>query len=250
MSFVAAFQFLTSIPLPWRDTRPEAVGRSLTYFPVGGLIIGLLLAGLNWLFSLILPPAVTNALLIVSLVLITGALHLDGFADTCDGIAGHKTAEERWTVMHDSRSGAFGVIGVVLLLLVKYASLGNIPDYLMMTTLLFMPVISRWAMVYAIFVYPYARPSGLGRAFKDGARWTRFTSATIITMLMAILLVPLIGLLSLAIVVGIWIETTVVAVYFKSKFAGLTGDNYGAINELAEVSTLIMVLLLVRFGLA
>jgi len=112
LSFLAAFQFLTSIPLPGRR-----------YFPVVGLIIGLILAGLNWLLSLILPSAVVNALLIVVLVIITGALHLDGFVDTCDGIAGHKAVEDRWRVMHDSRAGAFGIVGVVLLLLVKYVSL-------------------------------------------------------------------------------------------------------------------------------
>ena len=251
MSFLAALQFLTSIRLPWRsEVSPEALGRSAPYFPLVGLIIGLILASLNWLFSLVLPPSLVNALLIVSMVLITGALHLDGFVDTCDGIAGHKTVEDRWSVMHDSRAGAFGIVGVVLLLPVKYVSLNSIPGPLMITTLLFMPVVSRWAMVYAIFAYSYAQASGLGQIFKQGTRWPGFIAATVITVVLAVVLIPLFQLTGLVLIFGVWVITVILATYFKSKFSGLTGDTYGAINEVAEVSVLILVTLLVRVGLA
>jgi adenosylcobinamide-GDP ribazoletransferase len=214
---------------------------------VVGLIIGLVLVGLDWLFGLILPSAVANALLIVSLVVITGVLHLDGFVDTCDGIAGHKTAEDRWRVMHDSRVGGFGIVGIVLLLLVKYVSLNSIPLPLMMTTLVLMPVISRWATVYAIFAYPYAKPSGLGKAFKQGTNWLRFTMATLIALVVVVGLAQLVGL---AIMFLIWVMAVVMAAYLKGKFSGLTGDTYGAINEVAEVGVLILVTLLARLGLA
>ncbi len=212
-----------------------------------GLIIGLILVGLSWLFGLILPAAVVSALLIVSLVVITGVLHLDGFADTCDGIAGHKATEDRWRVMHDSRVGGFSIVGIVLLLLVKYVSLNSIPLPLVMTTLVLMPVISRWATVYAIFVYSAAKPSGLGKALSQGTSWPRFTMATLIALAVAIGLAQLIGL---AIMFLIWVMTVVMAAYLKSKFSGLTGDTYGAINELAEVGVLILVTLLARLGLA
>ena len=212
-----------------------------------GLIIGLILVGLNWLFGLILPAAVVSALLIVSLVVITGVLHLDGFADTCDGIAGHKATEDRWQVMHDSRVGSFSIVGIVLLLLVKYVSLNSIPLPLMMTTLVLMPVISRWATVYAIFVYSAAKPSGLGKAFKQETNWLRFTMATLIALAVAIGLAQLIGL---AIMFLIWVMTVVMAAYLKSKFSGLTGDTYGAINEVTEVGVLILVTSLARLGLA
>lgn len=240
MSFLAALQFLTSIPLPvQREASPEPLGRSTAYFPIIGLIIGIILACLHWLLNFILPSAVVNALLIVALVIITGALHLDGFVDTCDGIAGHKTIEERWRVMHDSRAGAFGIVGVVLLLLVKYVTLNSIPPTFMMATLLFMPVVSRWAMVYAIFAYPYARPSGLGTAFKKKTRWPQFTAATLITIVVASALFPLFSLAGLLFMFGIWIITVIFSIYLKRKFSGLTGDTYGAINEVAEVMVLV-----------
>ena len=203
-----------------------------------GIIIGLILAGLNWLLGLFLPSPVVNVLLVVSLVVISGALHLDGFVDTCDGIAGHKTPEQRWRVMRDSRTGGFGIVGACCLLLVKYISLNSVPETLLIATLVLMPVIGRWAMVYAIFAYPYARPSGLGKIFKQGASWQRFTMATLIALVVAIVLFQLAGL---AIMVGIWVIVVAMAAYLKRKFSGLTGDTYGAINEVAEVCVLILV---------
>ncbi len=250
MRFLAALSFLTIIPLPQRlSINQEEVGRSTAYFPVVGIIIGFIVAGLNWLFGLFLPSSVANGLLIVSLVLISGALHLDGFVDTCDGIAGHRTIEDRWRVMHDSRAGAFGIIGVSLLLLIKYVSLNCVPQTLLMATLVLMPVVSRWVMVYAIFTYPYARPEGLGKVFKQGASWQRFAIATIITLAVTIGLARLANinyfyLAGLAIIFGTWIIIVAMAAYLKRKFAGLTGDTYGAINEVAELCVLILVCLL------
>ncbi len=168
MIFSAALRFLTIIPVPWgREASPQELGRSTVYFPVVGIIIGLILVGLGYLFKL-LPPSVGTVLLVVSSVVISGAMHLDGLVDTFDGIAGHKTPEERWQVMSDSRVGAFGIVAVGCLLLVKYVALSNVPETFLMATLVLMPVVSRWAMVYAVFVYPYAKPSGLGKLFKQG----------------------------------------------------------------------------------
>jgi adenosylcobinamide-GDP ribazoletransferase len=208
---------------------------------VVGIIIGAILAGLNYLLGLLLPPSVVNVLLVVAVVVISGALHLDGLVDTCDGLAGIKTPEERWQVMHDSRAGAFGIIGAGLLLLVKYISLNSVPPGLMTITLVLMPVASRWAMVYAVFAYPYARPSGLGKVFKQGANWQRLAMATAVTLAVAVGLFRLAGL---AIMFATWVIVLAVASYLKRKFAGLTGDTYGAINEVAEVGVLILISLL------
>ena len=250
LRFLAALKFLTIMPLPLRrEATPEELGRSLVYFPVVGIIIGLVLAGLGWGLGLILPPAVVKVLLIVCLVVISGALHLDGLADTCDGIAGHKTVEARWQVMHDSRVGGFGIVGVCLLLLVKYILLNNVPQSFLMVALVLMPVISRWAMVYALVAYPYARQSGLGKVFKQGANWRGFGIATLITLTVVMGLTGLVNnaysyLAGLAIMGGTWVIIAATAAYFKRKFAGLTGDTYGAINEIAEVCVLILVCLL------
>jgi adenosylcobinamide-GDP ribazoletransferase len=245
LSFLAALQLLTSIPVPLkRELSPAQPGRATAYFPLIGLIIGGILAGLNWLLSLILPPAVVNILLIVALVILTGAIHLDGLADTCDGLAGHRTVEQRWQVMRDSRTGAFGVVGIILILLVKYISLNNVPSDSMTAVLLFMPVVSRGAMVYAIFAYPYARPEGLGAAYKTATRWPEVTTATVLTLAIAAALYPLFFVTGFLLIGGIWIIATALSFYLKHKFAGLTGDTYGTINEVSEVMALIFVIII------
>jgi len=250
LSFFTALRFLTIIPLPFRSKEgPEELGHSTVFFPVVGLLIGLLLLGVNALFRLFLPSEVVNGLLIVSLVEISGALHLDGFVDTCDGIAGHKSVEERWRVMHDSRAGAFGIVGVALVLLLKYITLSSIPGNLVTVALLLTPVVSRWAMVYTIVAYPYARQEGLGKAFKQSAGWHQLVAATIITLVLVILSAWFAGityffLVGPVVMLAIWVIIVLAALYFKRKFSGLTGDTYGAINEIAELFVLILVCLL------
>ncbi len=250
MRFLSALSFLTIIPLPFpREPSAEETGGSTAYFPVVGVIIGLVLAGLKWLLSLFLPAAVVNGLLLVAMVVISGALHIDGFVDTCDGLGGHKTVEERWRVMHDSRAGAFGIVGAVLLLLVKYISLSSVPAAWLMATLVLVPVVSRWAMVYAVFAYPYARPEGLGKVFKRETDWRGLALATAVALVVAIGWARLADityfyLAGLALMLGIWAMVAVTGVFLKRRFSGLTGDTYGAINEVVEVGGLILVVLL------
>jgi len=248
LRFLAALRFLTIIPFPfWRNASQSDMKHTTGYFPVVGLIIGLVMAGLNMLLALFLPRAVVNGLLLIYLVVISGGLHIDGFIDTCDGMAGHKTVEERWRIMRDSRVGAFGVVGAFLLLLVKYATLNSIPENLITVTLVVMPVVSRWAMVYAVCAYPYARPEGLGKAFKQEAGWSNFILATIIVLAVAIglaLLAQITYLAGLVILLMTWLMVVGMGSYLKRKFAGLTGDTYGAINEISEVWVLVLIVLL------
>jgi adenosylcobinamide-GDP ribazoletransferase len=254
LRFLAALRFLTIVPLPfWRQAKEEEIGRSLGYFPVVGAIIGLILAGVDWVLRLFLPHPVVIGLLVVSLVAMTGALHLDGFIDTCDGLGGHRTMEDRWRVMHDSRAGAFGIVGAVLLLLVKYVSLNSVPENLLLATLAAVPVVSRWAMVYAVFAYPYARPSGLGKLLKETARWPDLAMATAITLVAVTGLARWANLAhfyvaGLALMFGTWVIASGVAAYLSRKFAGLTGDTYGAINEITELVTLLFVCLVAFRG--
>jgi len=148
--------------------------------------------------------------------------------------------------MKDSRAGAFGIIGVSCLLLVKYLSLNSVPESWLVPTLLLMPVLSRWAMVYAVFAFPYARPSGLGKAFKQETSRVVLLVATVIALAIAVIPAQLTGLV---IMFGVWIIVTAIAFYLKGRFGGLTGDSYGAINETAEVLVLILVCLLAHIGL-
>ena len=240
MSLLAAFQFLTILPVKCNFSAQQ-VGRSAVYFPIVGVVIGLILAAINYVFSLILPSTVVVVLLVAATAVLSGALHLDGLADTLDGMAGHRTAEERLEIMRDSRIGGFGAIGVALFLLVEYVALNSIPGDMRMYILILAPTLSRWAMLNAIFVFPYARPSGLGRAFKDAVGWPQFIIATAFSLIVSGVLFRLAGL---AIMAGVWVITVLVSVYLKRQLKGLTGDTYGALNEVATVSALLVVTML------
>lgn len=240
MGLLAAFQFLTLLPIK-RSFTAEQVGRSSVYFPIVGLVIGLVLAGLDWGLGIILPAAVVNVLLVTALAVLSGGLHLDGLADTLDGMAGHRTPEERLAIMKDSRIGGFGAIGIALFLLVEYVTLNSIPGAVKMPVLILAPVLSRWAMVNSIFVYPYARPAGLGKAFKGAVTLRYFIIATLVSLALAAVLFRWAGLIIMA---GTWLVVTLTALHFKSRLKGLTGDTYGAINEVSLVVALFITLLL------
>ena len=242
MGFWTALQFLTILPTPLRhEDTDKTAGQSLPYFPLVGLILGGILFGLNYGLSLVLPSAIVPALLIIALVILTGAHHLDGFIDTCDGVFAGKSKKERLAIMSDTKVGAFGIVGIVLLLLLKYTSLFSVSAIL--PALLLMPTLSRWTMVSMIFIFPYAKNSGMGFSFKQGATWQRLAVATAIALVAAVVLLRWRGLAMMAI---LWLIAFGVSSYFSSRLGGLTGDNYGAINEISEVLVLLLIILIGR----
>ncbi len=240
-SLAAALQFLTVVPpLVRRTFTPEEVGRSVGWFPLVGLLLGGLLAGLNWCLGLAFPPGMTAALLLVAWVLLTGALHIDGLLDSCDGLFGGHTPDARLRIMRDERAGAFAVIGGILTLLVKYAALSGNPDRL--AALLVAPVVGRWAIALALVVFPYGRAEGLGRAMKDHAGAAQLVLASAVTCAAAAavaLLVPGAWRAALAIPLGgliAWAGGR----FVLRRLPGLTGDVYGALCVLVEVAVLLL----------
>ena len=178
-------------------------------------------------------------------VILTGALHLDGFMDTCDGFAVKSSANDRLKVMADSRVGGFGVAGACCLILLKFASIVSLPEDLRAVGLLLMPVLSRWSVAYAILAFPSAREGGLGDLFKEKTNWIMLPIATIITLGIAVGFLNWIGIVLMA---GIWILTFLIAKGLSYLIGGLTGDTYGAIIELCEVAILIAIVIIGEAG--
>ncbi len=252
MKLLAALRFLTVIPIPGRrEISAEEAGASLGYFPLVGLFLGAILAGIDWSLSLILPSSIVNAVIIIALLLLTGALHIDGFIDTCDALFGRRTVQERWQIMSDSRVGGFGVVGAFCLLLLVYVSLGGIAEAYKMVALILMPALSRWSMVYAIFAFPYAKPAGLGKTFKQQANWRKLVLATSLVLASTLGVLIIKGLVmmfaGLALIFMVWLIAAVLGLFLQRKFAGLTGDSYGTINEVTQVSILIFFCLIPKW---
>jgi adenosylcobinamide-GDP ribazoletransferase len=246
MKFWVAWQFLTIIPSPHhRKYGAEELGRGLGFFPIVGLFLGLAMFGLDHLLGLFLPSILINVLLVIILIILTGALHLDGFIDTCDGLAVKSSVSDKLEAMSDSRVGGFGVVGGSCLVLAKFASLLALPQGLRASALILMPILSRWGMVYTISAFPPAKVAGMGWAVKLGANWKRLAIATAFSLVMALLLLNWWGAALLATLCLILLAFSK---YLCARFGGLTGDNYGAMNELAEVVVLILVFIVGELG--
>jgi len=246
LGFWTAWQFLTIFPAPRnRGTGAGGIGPSIAFFPVVGLILGGMLLGLDQLFDLFLPSLLTNALLLVALVILTGALHLDGFMDTCDGFAVRTSPEERLRIMSDSRVGGFGVAGACCLILLKCVSLITLPEDLRASALLVMPMLSRSGAAYALLVFPSAKKTGLGQMYREQAGWVMLTIAMVFTLAVAIAFLSYSGA---ALVGGIWLVVFLVGKGLSSRLGGLTGDTYGAIIEFSEVCILIGVIIIGKAG--
>lgn len=235
-SFWAAFQFLTILPsIIRRPFTKEEMGQSVSFYPLVGVALGGVLLGLDTVMRPALPTQLSSILLLAAWAVLTRGLHLDGFLDTCDGLLGGFTPERRLEILRDSRVGAFGVIGGVLLLLAKGAAIGSLQDRAV--ALLLAPALGRWALSIAIVLFPYARQEGLGRDIKDHARWPQILVAGCTTLAAAWLMGRLTGLIALAVSGLVMVA---VALWARRLIHGLTGDIYGTICELVELAVLIL----------
>ncbi len=228
--FLVALKLLTTLPI---SSRPENVStRSLAYYPLVGLILGAILVGANWLLRFVLPSFVTAALVVALWAVLTGALHLDGFADACDGLFASTTRERRLEILRDVHMGAFGAAGLVLLLITKVAAVTTAP---IIAPILIAPILGRWASVYAA-TYPLARREGMAVRFGGGVTRREITIATVFTSVAALLL----GVYGVIALLGSFIVATLIARFALARLGGLTGDIYGMICESVEVVALVI----------
>jgi len=235
ISLLTAFQFLTTFPAVIRRAfTAQELGRAVGFFPLVGLALGGVFYGLVSGLRLIFPLQVVAVFVLVVWILLTRALHFDGFLDTCDGLFGGFTPERRLEIMRDSRVGAFGVAGGGLLLLAKFAAMDSLAE---LSGLVLAPVLGRWVLSMAIYAYPYAREKGLGRDMKDNVRWPQVILATVVTVLLAWFFARWTGLLAFTIAgLVLWLG----AGFILRRIPGLTGDSYGALCELAELAVLLL----------
>ncbi len=235
MAFFAALQFLTVLP-PFvrRQFTANELGRAVGYFPLVGLFIGGLLWGANELMRDLWPPGIRATLTLALWTLATGALHLDGFLDACDGVFGANTPERRLEIMRDEHVGAFAVIGGALLISTKFAALTALPDTL--APYLLAPALGRCGMTLAIVFFPYARKEGLGRTMKDYAGWLEVLVATLTVVVACWWAGQTRAMLAMAAAAG---TTLCIAWFALRRLGGLTGDIYGAVCELTEVAILL-----------
>jgi adenosylcobinamide-GDP ribazoletransferase len=231
-----AFGFLTRLPVPRVEPRPGTLADSLKWYPLVGLVLGGLLLGAATLLSGALPALPAAAIVLVAWVALTGALHLDGLADSADAwIGGLGDRARTLAIMKDPRSGPAGVVSLVLVLLVKFSALATLADP---WVLLLPPLLGRTAIVAWFLTTPYVRVGGLGDPL-CGAPATGCRVAVILAVLSSLCfgkagIVALVAAFSTG-----WLWRRAV----MRRLGGFTGDTAGALVELVEAATLVTVVL-------
>ncbi|MFC5703032.1 adenosylcobinamide-GDP ribazoletransferase [Cohnella faecalis] len=247
---VAAFQFLTRIPLPFALEYTDKLNRrSVVFYPLAGAVIGGIVLAAGLLLNDWFPAAISAILLAALWTMLSGALHLDGLMDTADGLLSHRSKERMLEIMKDSRVGAMGVIVCVFYLGLKTASLAFLIEEGSAMPLVLIATIPAWSrsfMVAAIAAWPYARPQGgIGSLYRSVRMKHAIASSLGAAFFSAVFLFAYGGwsgteacaiiLVSAAVACGLG---AAMASAISRKLGGLTGDVYGALNECIELGLL------------
>jgi adenosylcobinamide-GDP ribazoletransferase len=238
-SFLVALQFLTVCP--WFrvvDPSAEEIGEASAFFPLVGVLLGAILSLVNWLLAPYVPAEFLSALLVTLLVLLTRGLHLDGLADTFDGLGAGGDREHVLMIMDDSRTGVFGVLAIVLIIAFKLRAIAFLNDG-RWQALLSAPVLGRWAMVVLGYKSQPAR-EGLGKIIVQHMRGRDLLIATIVCLTLVLLFL---GRPGVGIVMVIFIFSLGCKGYLHHRIGGVTGDTFGAVGELSETSALVLLAL-------
>lgn len=234
---VAAATFLTRLPMPQLAVLPDNhLARAARYFPVVGALVGLL-AGVVWAIAASHVPATVAAGLAIGVgVLLTGALHEDGLSDCCDGLGGGATRERALEIMRDSRVGAYGVIGLVLSLGLRWAALASLDIGTGFAALIAAHAIGRGMIVVAIRLSGYARSDGAGRAVADGVEAWEAAVTVAIVFVIAVIFAGWSGFSAMIIAA---IAGGVMLAQLMRRLGGYTGDGLGAVEQVAEVAAMV-----------
>ena len=264
--FFWALNFLTTIPAGkrWCEREPK-VGNVVFWFPIIGLLIGFMLTFVYIPATRFFPHMVADAIILIIYIVVTGGFHLDGFADTCDGIFGGNTREKRLDIMRDSRTGSYGALCLICTVGLKYICLISIdpeaiaglsfisdsksikglnPVYLYACekgkVLLFMCAVGRWSQVLGAALSSYARDEGgTGKIIVENVKMRH---ALLSLLIPGILIFIFCGIKGIFILFIVFIVVVFYVSYIKKKIGGMTGDTLGALNEISELTVLLFFL--------
>lgn len=258
---MVAVQFLTRLPIPaLPGYQAQWLSSSARYFPLVGVLVGLVNVVVWWLAARVLPTPVSIGVMLAVSLLVTGAFHEDGFADTCDGFGGGFTRERVLDIMKDSRIGAYGAIGIVMMLGLKWSTLTAMPALALPLMVVSAHMVSRWCATALLWRLPYVRVEADAKAkpFAHGqgaADWLLSGAIGVVAVcaVAACAVAALDGPLPAhhALVAGALpiracgvavltaaLITLLAGVYIRQRLGGYTGDCLGAVQQLSELGFL------------
>lgn len=232
--FLAALQFLTILPLPGGlNPGEKALGGSLPFFPVVGLMIGGTVVLVDLVLGRLFPPAVASVIAVILLIAASGALHMDGLADTADGFFSARPREQVLAIMKDSRSGPMGVVAIVCVIVLKVALIASVLGPWRWWVLLLTPLAGRCALIVHFALLPYVRPEGgLAGIFHRNRSRGHLLWAPLFLLGVGSLAGDLPGLIAGGCA---FFTSLLLALYCYRRIGGLTGDTLGAACELTEL---------------
>jgi adenosylcobinamide-GDP ribazoletransferase len=231
-----AFSFLTILPVI--DRRPasdETVATSFAWFPIVGFILGVALIGEDRLLALVFPQLIRSVLIVISLTFITGAVHLDGLADTADALGAGRDRERALDIMRDSRVGTFGASAIFFDLALKILALSSLAGHRRYAALIVAPMLARWAMLLVARGLPYLREAGAGSTLLSETKSLGQRTAVVAAFTMAVI-IALGALRPTAVALVI---VFAMRLFYRRWLGGVTGDLIGACGELVEIAALV-----------
>lgn len=244
--FFIALQFFTRLPVPrWVGFEPDWLHHASRYFPAVGIVVGAVGAAVCMVAGWVLPHVVAVMLSTIACIYLTGAFHEDGFADMCDGFGGGMTKERVLEIMTDSRIGAYGAIGIGLLLAMKITTLAHMSLSTAVMALLVAHPLSRLASTALIWRLDYVKGEGKAKPLAQKMSTAEFAMATVSIALPVVLIAAGGGLSWQSLVAGI-VATIAAAAWLARKFVqrigGYTGDCLGAVQQVSELAFYLAVL--------
>ncbi len=231
--FLAAVQFLTRLPVPSFAFEPDMVLRAAKFYPVVGALVGLGAIAVERVLRTHLPPAIVALLVLGYLVVITGGFHEDGLADTADALGSGRTRERMLEIMHDSRLGSFGTIALVISLLARWSLLGALQPAKFAAYVLTAHVLCRWTTLPLGVLAGSARGDGMGAKLAHKISAASLVIGSLLASLIAGYALRSAAWLPMAAVAAV---TILSGLYYRSQIGGVTGDCFGATNQIAEIA--------------
>ena len=235
--FLVGIMFLTRLPVPATLIYTEGrLARAARYFPMVGVLVGLITGGIYFLASQYLDPLLAGTMAIVMGMYVTGALHEDGFADCCDGLGGGQTREQALEIMRDSRIGTYGTCALIGSIALRAVSVSTFEAYQGFLALIIAHALSRGLLPLVLVSGRYARTRGLASSVAEGVSTQEAVVAVCFSVVVAMLLGPVAGIAACA--AAVLCGSLMLAILLR-RLGGYTGDGLGAIQQVAEISILI-----------
>ena len=194
--FISILQFMTRIPINIDTGFDEEFHKTITYFPLVGLVLGVLIYIIGLVSGIFFDSFITSIIVTLALVILTGGLHIDGLGDTFDAIYSYRDKERMLEIMKDSRLGTNSLLAIMFLILLKIGFIYSIINNNLLWTVIFMPVVARLGVIVMMYKTVTPRENGMGNLFIGKASTSMFTIAILYTIILIIGISKLIFLAS------------------------------------------------------